>query len=29
MLSIKLWKVNSDLKDEIQMMEEENEDWIK
>jgi len=24
-----LWKVNSDLKDEIQMMEEENEDWIK
>ena len=28
-INIKLQKTNSDLKDEIQMIEKENEDWMK
>ena len=29
MLNIKLYKINLDLRDEIQMIEEENEDQMK
>ena len=28
-MNTKLWKSNFNLKDEMQMMEEENEDWMK